>query len=135
MKGRVGAEHSIRMTLLLAFLKPDFLYGGWLALFCALMGALYCTSDIGENLALDRIFARGLPVDPCRAFRASGLTRAKFAFCYLALPALIGVAVKAVHDTSWANSDFTNGLTLAPSVVLLVAGVWPPFARALGLPD
>lgn len=118
-------------NLAIARVAPLQPYGGWLALVCAVMGSLYCACDIGENLILERIFSRGLPVDRRQAFRASALTRAKFTLLYLALPSLIGVAVKTAHDWPSISPLFANVLKFAPLVGLLAACLWPPLARVL----
>jgi hypothetical protein len=125
----VFAAALVLGNLAIAPLVPLQPFGAYLALFCAVMGAAYGTSDVQENRTLERIFAAGPAVDPKQATVASRWTRLKFLTLYFALPAAIGVLAKLGHDKAF--DLFYGGLRLAPLVVFLVACLRPSLARVL----
>ena len=104
-------------------------FGGRLALFCALMSAIYGISDVLEDRTLKRILSAGPPVDRSLARQASGWTLLKFAAIFLALPALLGFFTKFFHDQAY--DAFYGALKLWPVGVFLWACFQPGVARVL----
>ncbi len=101
-------------NLAIARFVPLYPYGAYLALFCAVMGAVYGISDVQEDRTLERIFAAGPGVDSNQATQASRWTRLKFVTLYFASPAAVGLLAKLGHDKAY--DLFYGGLKLAPLV-------------------
>jgi len=119
----------VLVNLVIVPLMPLQPWGGWAALFCALMGLIYGAADIGEDLALARVFAGGVDISPRTAAVATIMTRVKFASFYFAMPAMLGLVMARLQDA--APALFQGGLKLAPLVVLLAGAFYPTFARVL----